>query len=126
MHGASRLFCSAESMRVVSSAMENAKGLRKASFIVAWGVGWGGLMTLANEVIDWYSNRHLDPLSHIFVRLGINIALGFVLGVFVWNRLEARRRTSFTQTQVIVRFVLFVVLMLGLAFLLWWMVGRKT
>jgi hypothetical protein len=102
--------------------MENAKPPRKASFIVKWGVVWGGLMTL----MDWYPNRHLDPLSHTLVRLGIGVALGFVLGAFMWNRLEAQRRAKLTQSQGVVRFVLFVVLMLGLAYLLWWMVGRKT
>lgn len=86
----------------------------------------GSLMTLLIEVADWYPNRHLDSLSHILVRLRINIALGFVLGAFVWNRLEAQRRAKLTQSQGVVRFVLFVVLMLGLAYFLWWMVGRKT
>jgi hypothetical protein len=105
--------------------MENAKPHR-ASFIIRWGVVWGGLMTLLIEVMDWYPNRYLDPLSHILVRLGINIALGFVLGSFMWDRLEARRRAKLTQSQGAVRFVLFVVLMLGLAYLLWWMVGRRT
>ena len=124
-YGALRLSCSSESIGIVSLAMENAKPHRKASFIIRWGVVWGGLMTLLIEVMDWYPNRHLDPLSHILVRLGINIALGFVPGAFMWNRLEAQRRAKLTQSQGAVRFALFVVLMLGLAYLLWWMVGRK-
>ena len=106
--------------------METAKSPRRTSFIIRWGVVWGGLMTLLIEVIDWYPNRHLDPLSHILVRLGINIALGFVLGAFMWNRLKAQRPAKLTQRQGVVRFVLFVLLMLGLIYLLWWMVGRKT
>lgn len=95
-YGALRLSCSSESIGIVSLAMENAKPHRKASFIIRWGVVWGGLMTLLIEVMDWYPNRHLDPLSHILVRLGINIALGFVLGAFMWNRLEAQRRAKLT------------------------------
>jgi len=72
--------------------MENAKPHRKASFIIGWGVVWGGLMTLLIEVMDWYPNRHLDPLSHILVRLGINIALAYwapLCGID-WRRSVAR------------------------------------
>jgi len=41
------------------------------------------------------------------------------MGLLLWNRLEALDRKKLTRTGDIVRFVLFISLMLGLVYALW-------
>jgi NhaP-type Na+/H+ or K+/H+ antiporter len=104
--------------------MENARRPRKALFILVWGVlGWGGGVTVFNVLFDWYSMRRIDSLSHLVIRLGLNMAMGVVVGYLLWRR-HVTVSIKSTRTQIVVRVLLLVFLMLALAYVLWLMAGR--
>lgn len=99
--------------------MEEVKTQSKVLFAFVWGVCWGGLMTLAITLSDRYITHHSEPSYRIVIRFMIFTALGICLGSFIRNRREALSRKKPTRTGNVVRSVLFISLMLGLAFILW-------
>ena len=102
--------------------MEQAKPPRKALFIFVWGVLlWGGSTALAITLFNWYTTRRGETSYEVVGRFVIFMALGILWGLLVWNRREALGRRKLTRTGNILRFVLFVSLILGLAYVLWTM-----
>jgi uncharacterized membrane protein YidH (DUF202 family) len=100
--------------------MEQLKPPRKALFVFVWGVLiWGGLTALAITFFDWYTTHQIAAPHKIVGRFVIFMAGGIVTGLLLWNRVEALDRKKLTRTGDIVRFVLFVSLMLGLVCVLW-------
>ena len=47
------------------------------------------------------------------------MTMGIVWGLWLWKSIESLGRKKITRTDSIVRFVLFIGLMLGLVYLLW-------
>jgi MFS family permease len=105
---------------VVSRSMEHANPPRKALFIFVWGVlGWGFSTALAITLFDWYTTRHIETYNRIVGRFLIFVALGAVWGLRIWNRRDELGRKKLTRAASITQLVLFIGLMLGLAFALW-------
>jgi hypothetical protein len=93
---------------------------RKARFVIVWGVLiWGVSMALAMTLFNWYTARRLETVHHIVGRFVIFMTLGIGWGLFLWNRLGALGRKKPTRTVNILRLLLFVSLMLALAYALW-------
>jgi hypothetical protein len=102
--------------------MEQAKPARKALFVFVWGVlVWGGSTALAITFFDWYATHQIAAPHKIIGRFVIFMAGGILIGLLLWNRLEAPSREKLTRTRTgsIVQLALFVGLMLGLAYVLW-------
>ena len=95
------------------------KPARKATFAFVWGVlGWGGTTALILTLMDWHTDGHLKPV-HVVGRFVLFMSVGYFLGLRLWDRFGALGHMTRTRAQVVVRFVLFVGLMLGLIYLLW-------
>jgi hypothetical protein len=100
--------------------MEQVKPRRKELFVFIWGVLiWGGSTALAITFFDWYTTHQIAAPHKIVVRFVLFMATGILMGLLLWNRLEALDRKKLTRTGDIVRFVLFISLMLGLVYALW-------
>ena len=100
--------------------MEQVKPRRKALFVFIWGVLiWGGSTALAITFFDWYTTHQIAAPHKIVGRFVIFMAGGVLVGLSLWNRLEALGRERVTRTRGTVRLVLFVSLMLGLVYALW-------
>jgi hypothetical protein len=100
--------------------MEPAHPPRKALFIFVWGVlGWGFSTALAITLFDWYTTRRIGMPYQVVGRFGIFMVAGVFSGLLIWNRLEAMGRKKATRAASITQLVLFISLMLGLAFALW-------
>jgi len=79
----------------------------------------GGLTALASTLFDWYTTHRIETVHQILGRFLIFMALGIWWGLLMWNWREALGRKRLTRTGTAVRFVLFLGLMLGLAYALW-------
>jgi uncharacterized membrane protein YidH (DUF202 family) len=100
--------------------MEQVKPRRKALFVFIWGVLiWGGSTALAITFFDWYTTHQIAAPHKIVGRFVIFMAGGILMGLLLWNRLQAPDRRKLTRTGDVVRFVLFVSLMLGLVYAVW-------
>ena len=102
--------------------MEQVRTPRKALFVFVWGVLiWGCSTALAITLFDWYTTHRVEMSYKVVVRFIVFMAGGILYGLHLWNRREALDRVKPTRTGNIVRGVLFLALMLGLAYALWTM-----
>jgi uncharacterized membrane protein YidH (DUF202 family) len=100
--------------------MEQANPPRKTLFIVVFGVlGWGFSTALAVTLFDWYTTGHFETPYRIVGRFVIFMALGAGWGLRMWNRRDELGRKKLTRAESATQLVLFISLMLGLAFALW-------
>jgi|HubBroStandDraft_4_1064222.scaffolds.fasta_scaffold420821_1 hypothetical protein len=100
--------------------MEQVKPRRKALFVIVWGVLiWGASTALAITFFDWYTTHQIAAPDKIVDRFVIFMAGGILMGLLLWNRLQTLDLKKLTRTGYVVRFVLFVSLMLGLGYVLW-------
>jgi hypothetical protein len=119
----SRKFCALASSapsQVASPPMEqaNPKSSRKAIFVLAWAIVWGGCMALALIFSDRHRTGHFDTPFHLAVRFSIFLIGGIFMGLYTWKLLQAPRK-QFSPTVTRLRTVLFFSLMLGLAYAIW-------
>jgi len=80
---------------------------------------WGGCTALLITLWDWYRTGHFDSFPWIVIRFAIFMTMGIFWGLWMWKSMESLGRKKITRTESIMRFVLFIGLMLGLAYLLW-------
>jgi hypothetical protein len=100
--------------------MEQVKPRSKALFVFIWGVLiWGGSTALAITFFDWYTDHQIAATHKIVGRFALFMAAGILIGLLLWNRVEALGRKKLRRTGNIVRYVLFISLMLGLVYALW-------
>jgi drug/metabolite transporter (DMT)-like permease len=99
--------------------MEQARLPRK-TWTVAGGACWGGITALAITLLNWYNAQHIETLRRVIGRFAIFILLGILVSFLPVGPIFQNRKP--TRTQTIALFVLFICLMLGLAYLLWTMV----
>lgn len=124
--------CFGNATAIIFPSMEQAARRRKAHFIFVWGsLFFGGLTALISWLFDWHRTGHAGPLWSIALRFATFMMVGAVWGLRMWKRIEsserkpvdkARSRTKSivqTVTKSIVQTVVFVVVMAGLAYLLW-------
>jgi len=108
----------------VSESMEQARPPSKARFVVVRGVLlWGSSTALVMTLFNWYTTHRIETIYHIVGRFVIFMTLGIWWGLLMWNRLETLGQRKPTRTGTAVRLVLFISLMLALAYALWTM-GR--
>jgi hypothetical protein len=98
--------------------MEQTRNPGAKQFVLVWGV-FGGLTSLGISVLERYGTRYPDSVLHIVGRLAIFIALGALYGLALQRYPMLRGVGKTTGASSIVRIVLFAVLMLGLAYILW-------
>jgi hypothetical protein len=98
--------------------MEQTRNPSAKQFVLVWCV-LGGLTSLGISVVERYGTRYLDSVQHIVGRLAVFMALGALYGLALHRYPMWRNVGKPTRARTILRTVLFVVLMLGLAFILW-------
>ena len=104
--------------------MEQANLSSKRRFILGWGVLWGGLTAFGITLLDWRETGRMDSVRLIAGRFAVFIAVGSLWGLAV-NRYPAMSASKLVlRIPPKVRTVLFVVLMVGLAYALWSMWQR--
>jgi len=99
--------------------MEQVKHPGKWSFVLVWGVFWGVGTALLETLFDWYRTRHLDSFPWLVGRLVIFMAVGSLCGLVLHEYRRSLVPKKPTRARVVTRFVFFVALMLGLAYVLW-------
>jgi hypothetical protein len=115
-----RRTCSLKSPRYrLRYKMEQARFPRK-TWTVAGGACWGGITALAITLLNWYHPDHIETLRKVIGRFVIFILAGILASFLPVGPIFQNRKH--TRSQTIGLFVLFICLMLGLAYLLWAMV----
>jgi drug/metabolite transporter (DMT)-like permease len=98
--------------------MHQAEPRRKISFVLTWGLLWGfGTASLATAW-DFYRGE-LGSVYAIIGRALIFIALGPVFGFYLWEVSKRPAMKRLPRSQAILRTVLFIALMVGLAYVLY-------
>jgi hypothetical protein len=104
---------------------EQAKRPSQGQFVLVWGGLWAPATALLITLFDWYTTRHRDPLFDIVLRFVSFIIAGMLGGPVLdrYQRLRVGKKPS--RAASITRPVMFIVLMLGLAFVLWTMLHTR-
>lgn len=105
--------------------MEQIARPRKALFVFLVAVFWGGGM----DLLMWLSHRHdarrvgsvyhIGSVYRIAADLVVELILGLVMGLLIWDSLKRSSHVKATGKKAIVKTVLFWMLMVFLAVLLW-------
>jgi len=96
----------------------NPKSSRKAIFVAGWALVWGGSTALVLTLSDRHRTGHFDTPLHSAVRFAIFMIGGVFMGLSMW-KLSQEPRKQRSPTMLRVQFVVFVALMLGLAYMVW-------
>jgi hypothetical protein len=105
--------------------MEQVKYPGKWSYAAFWGGLWAPLAVLGITLFDWYRNRQLDLPRHIVLTLMIFMTTGAVYGLGLHKYQESRVAKNPTRARRATQMILFIVLMLGLIYVLWVMATAR-
>ncbi|MGC2722169.1 MAG: hypothetical protein WA209_21490 [Candidatus Acidiferrales bacterium] len=94
------------------------------SIAIFWAGLWAPLVVLAINLSDRSSTGHVAPWKDIFVHLTIFVGMGFLLGLGLRSYQEWRSTRPPSRSPLATRHVLFVSLLVALAYFLWRMVGK--
>jgi uncharacterized membrane protein len=96
--------------------MEQATLPRKFWTVVG-GACYGGITALAITLLNWYNAQHIETLRRVIGRFVIFILVGILVSFLPIRPIFQNRKP--TRTQTVALFVLFICLILGMAYLLW-------
>jgi hypothetical protein len=99
--------------------MEQAARPRRAHFVLFWGIGWGGLTALLSWLFDWHRTGFIDSVHHIVIRFAVFMAAGTFVGLWMWKKQQSPSQKRIGRNESVVRTVIFWVVMVLLAILLW-------
>jgi len=100
---------------------EQGKRPGQGLLLLVWGGLWGPTVALLATVFDWYRTRQLEPPLRIALRFVIFIIIGILYGLVVYRYPKLFVGKKPTRAASVTRFILFIALMLGLAFVFWTM-----
>ena len=98
---------------------------RKALFVFVVAVFWDGCMNLSTWIFNWHDARRVGSVHHIgsvyriAADLVVGLILGVVMGLLIWDSRKRSSHVKATGKKAIVKTVLFWMLMVFLAVLLW-------
>lgn len=94
---------------------------RKVVWVLVWGVlFWGAGTALGISILEWHSTGHFGSFYGVVGRFVIFMIGGVLVGLSMWKSLESSgRKKKMTRTKAIAHTVLFFMVMLALAYLLW-------
>jgi len=111
--------------RMDRESMELVKHPGKWAYAALWGGLWAPLTVLGITLFDWYRTRQLESLRHIALKLVIFVTLGILYGLGLHRYHESRVAKNPTRARQVTQIVLFVVLMMGLIYVLWVMASAR-